>query len=58
MKKAVMKRLLPLYVGKFFLSFVLWYSIEKLFIRSIEALVPIVAEVVVEYIVEGIKEGF
>ena len=35
MKKAVMKRLLPLYVGKFFLSFVLWYSIEKLFIRSI-----------------------
>ena len=31
---------------------------EKLFIRSIEALVPIVAEVVVEYIVEGIKEGF
>lgn len=30
-----MKRLLPLYVGKFFLSFVLWYSIEKLFIRSI-----------------------
>ena len=35
MKRAVMKRLLPLYVGKFFLSFVLWYSIEKLFIRSI-----------------------
>ena len=31
---------------------------EKLFIRSIESLVPIVAEVVVEYIVEGIKEGF
>lgn len=30
-----MKRLLTLYVGKFFLSFVLWYSIEKLFIRSI-----------------------
>ncbi len=35
MKKSIMKRLLPLYVGKFFLSFVLWYSIEKLFIRSI-----------------------
>ena len=35
MKKAVMKRLLPLYSGKFFLSFVLWYSTEKLFIRSI-----------------------
>ena len=31
---------------------------EKLFIRSIEALVPIVAEIVVEYVVEGIKEGF
>ena len=30
-----MKRLLPLYSGKFFLSFVLWYSTEKLFIRSI-----------------------
>lgn len=30
-----MKRLLPLYIGKFFMSFVLWYSIEKLFIRSI-----------------------
>lgn len=35
MKKSVMKRLLPLYIGKFFMSFVLWYSIEKLFIRSI-----------------------
>ena len=30
-----MKRLLPVYSGKFFLSFVLWYSTEKLFIRSI-----------------------
>jgi len=35
MKKSIMKRLLPLYVGKFFMSFVLWYSTEKLFIRSI-----------------------
>ena len=35
MKKAIIKRLLPLYVGKFFMSFVLWYSTEKLFIRSI-----------------------
>ncbi len=35
MKRAVAKRLLPLYIGKFFLSFVLWYSIEKLFLRSI-----------------------
>ena len=35
MKKSIMKRLLPLYIGKFFMSFVLWYSIEKLFIRSI-----------------------
>lgn len=34
-KKAVFKRLLPLYVGKFFLNFVLWYSIEKLFMKSL-----------------------
>jgi len=29
------RRLLPLYIASFFESFVLWYSIEKLFMRSI-----------------------
>lgn len=33
--KALNKRLVPLYVSAFFHSFVLWYTIEKLFMRSI-----------------------
>lgn len=35
LKKRLAKRLLPLYVAIFFQSFVLWYSIEKLFMRDI-----------------------
>ncbi len=34
-KKQLMKRLTPLYVAGFFQSFVLWYNIEKLFMRNI-----------------------
>jgi MFS family permease len=34
-KKKILKRLTPLYVAAFFQSFVLWYNIEKLFMRSI-----------------------
>lgn len=33
--KRLAKRLVPLYVSTFFQSFVLWYAIEKLFMRSI-----------------------
>jgi MFS family permease len=34
-KKAAHRRLLPLYIAAFFQSFVLWYTIEKLFMQSI-----------------------
>ncbi|MGB4759605.1 MAG: MFS transporter [Candidatus Saccharimonadales bacterium] len=34
-KKKLAKRLLPLYIAIFFQGFVLWYSIEKLFMRDI-----------------------
>src|SRR6185503_1723280 len=33
--KALMRRLLPLYVAMFFHGFVLWYVVEKLFMRQI-----------------------
>src|SRR5438552_2731491 len=35
LKRNITKRLLPLYISAFFQSFVLWYTIEKLFMRSI-----------------------
>lgn len=35
LKKALHKRLLPLYIAAFFQGFVLWYTIEKLFMQSI-----------------------
>ena len=35
LKKTLTKRLLPLYLAGFFQSFVLWYTIEKLFMKSI-----------------------
>jgi MFS family permease len=35
LKKRLNKRLLPLYFAAFFQGFVLWYAIEKLFMRSI-----------------------
>ena len=34
-KRKLLKRLAPLYIAGFFQSFVLWYNIEKLFMRSI-----------------------
>ena len=34
-KARIFRRLLPLYVAAFFHAFVLWYTIEKLFMRSI-----------------------
>lgn len=33
--RAISKRLFPLYISAFFQSFVLWYTVEKLFMRSI-----------------------
>ena len=33
--KPINRRLAPLYIGRFFANFVLWYSIEKLFMQSI-----------------------
>jgi hypothetical protein len=35
LKKVLHKRFVPLYIAAFFQSFVLWYSIEKLFMRTI-----------------------
>ena len=35
LEKRLYRRLLPLYVAAFFQGFVLWYTIEKLFMRSI-----------------------
>ena len=35
LQRQLTKRLLPLYVAAFFQSLVLWYSVEKLFMRSI-----------------------
>lgn len=35
LKRILTKRLLPLYVAGFFQSFVLWYAIEKVFMKSI-----------------------
>jgi MFS family permease len=34
-KEKLNKRLMPLYISAFFQSFVLWYAVEKLFMRSI-----------------------
>ena len=34
-KKALVRRLLPLYIAGFFQGFVLWYNVEKLFMHSI-----------------------
>lgn len=35
LRKVLAKRLMPLYVAGFFQSFVLWYAIEKVFMKSI-----------------------
>ncbi len=34
-KRLISRRLLPLYVAAFLQGFVLWYAVEKLFMRSI-----------------------